>query len=122
MTYSAFLKELKRLKAANRESIIKKYPEIMMGRDEFAQLLSQLAAKGITQFCVIQYPDWAGGCYHGLKLSIPEQLEAFEYIDWQGDLSKALKDRHKIFRSESNRDSMELYYNTLEEIILDNLQ
>lgn len=49
---------------------------------------------------------------------MPEQLEAFEYIDWQGDLSKALKDRHKIFRSES----MELYYNTLEEIILDNLQ
>ena len=28
MTYSAFLKELKRLKAANRESIIKKYPKL----------------------------------------------------------------------------------------------
>lgn len=59
MTYSAFLKELKHLKATNRESIIKKYPEIMMGRDEFAQFLSQLTAKGVTQFCVIQYPDWA---------------------------------------------------------------
>lgn len=121
MTYSAFLQELKSLKAANRESIIKKYPDSPISRDEFAQLLSQLAANGITQFYVIQYPDWAGGCYHSLKLSMPEQLEAFEYIDWQGDLSKALKDRHKIFRSESNRDSMELYYNTLEEIILDNL-
>jgi hypothetical protein len=67
-----------------------------MSKKQFAELLCK---NGIDSVTVIRTPDWSGG--HGYRIMLnrdPEDtLGDFEYVEFEGDRSKAVSKRNKRF-------------------------
>lgn len=65
-----------------------------------SQLRDAMLDAGITTVVVISYPDWNGGREHDVKFNTQSEKikrEAFEYIEFEGDVTKALRHRNDIF-------------------------
>lgn len=103
------------LRLAWSEDMIAKF-ELPMLKSEAREMLLSLAEISVEYLWVIQEGDGCGGNRFWVTNSKPV-LGDFEYIIWEGDLSKAFKDCNKVFESEYHLTEHRWSYYTLAELI-----
>lgn len=90
-----------------------------MTKNEFRE---ELLNCGFSYLYVVSFPDFKGGRDIGICVDEP-QLGDFEYIEWEGDLTEALRDRHLVFTTwdEPFHEERKEYEITLEDLIVASL-
>lgn len=82
----------------------------------------ELLNSGFTYLYVVSYPDGNGGRDIGVCVDEP-QLGDFDYIEWEGDLTKAVRDRRLVFTTwdEPFHEERREFNITLDELIVASL-
>jgi hypothetical protein len=93
-----------------------------MNKKQFRQFLLNNKVKQVT---IISVPDYRGGYKPQALINNPNyELEAFEYIEFEGDASKALSHHKDLFEehTEVQYEAPKNYYHTLAELVIEALQ
>ena len=74
----------------------------------------------VRNVIIVSIPDYNGGRYPTAIINKEYATEDFEYIEFRGDASEVLANRHKIFEEhrEPFHETPRDYCQTLEELII----
>ena len=92
-----------------------------MNKKQFRQFLLN---NKIKQVIIIRTPDWRGGYKPQAIINSHVILENFEYVEFEGDASKALSHHSDLFKehTEVQYEAPKDYYYTLAELVVEALQ